>query len=159
MDSTEKPTRWSLTDLLAEPIEQMLAETYGKLEQAITGLEALRGLLGVEMSASDFQKLLAGVESVNLLTSRLEAYTDLWLTEDTQNAAALNLRDQITEVITDANNRMLFFEIWFKDLPDDVANRLIAHGGGLRYFLEAMRQLKPFTLSEPEERMRKRASL
>ena len=153
MEQIEKPTRWSLKDLLAEPVDQALAETFEKLDQALAGLEALRDSLGPEISIAEFKRVLAGVESVNRLTSRLEAYSDLLLTEDTQSPFALNLRDRINEVLTDSNNRMLFFDLWFKDLPDEAANPLIEQSGDLRYFLEAMRQFKPFTLSELEEKM------
>ena len=153
MEQVEKPTRWSLNDLLAEPVAQTLEETFLKLEQALTGFEALRESLTPEIPAQDFKKVLADIEFINSMTSRIEAYADLLLTEDTQSPTALNLRDRVDQVLTDSSNRLLFFDLWFKDLPDDAAKRLIEHGGDLRYFLEALRQFKPFTLSELEERM------
>ena len=55
--------------------------------------------------------------------------------------------------MTDVSNRALFFELWFKELPDDIANKLIEHSGDLHYFLQTMRRFKPFTLSETEEKM------
>ena len=50
-------------------------------------------------------------------------------------------------------NRILFFEIWFKDLPDEAAGKLIAGSGDLKYFLESIRRFKPYTLSEKEEKL------
>ena len=73
--------------------------------------------------------------------------------ENTQNPAVLNLRDRVDQVLTDVSNRALFFELWFKELPDDIANKLIEHSGDLHYFLETMRRFKPFTLSETEEKL------
>ena len=49
---------------------------------------------------------------------RLQAYSFLWFSEDTQNEAALNLRDRLDRSLVDLGNRILFFEIWFKDLPE-----------------------------------------
>ena len=49
------------------------------------------------------------------------------------------------------SNRALFFELWFKELPDEVANQLMQPSGDPRYFLETMRRFRPFTLSEKEE--------
>lgn len=153
MEQVEKPTRWSLHDLLAEPATQTLDEIFSKLEQALVEFEALRESLTSELPSQAFKKMLAGLESINALTGRIEAYADLLLTEDTQNPAALNLRDRVDQVLADSNNRVLFFDLWFKDLPDEAANRLIEHSGDLRYFLKALRQFKPFTLNELEEQM------
>ena len=153
MQQIETPTRWSLKDLLAEPVDQALTENFSKLEQVLAKFEAMRESLVPEISISEFKNVLAAIESVNTLTSRFEAYADLLLTEDTQNPDALNLRDRVDQALTDSNNRMLFFDLWFKDLSDEAANRLIEQSGDLRYFLTAMRQFKPFTLSEPEEKM------
>ena len=149
----EQPTRWSLNDLLPEPVDQALKETFSKLEQSLGQFEATRELLTSEISLQDFQRVLVILESINVLKSRIEGYADLAFAENTQNPAALNLRDRVDQVLTDVSNRALFFELWFKELPDDIANKLIEHSGDLHYFLETMRRFKPFTLSETEEKM------
>jgi oligoendopeptidase F len=84
---------------------------------------------------------------------RLEAYSSLWCAEDTQNEAALNLRDRLDRSLIDLGNRVLFFEIWFKDLPEEVAAKLIAGSGDMKYALESIRRFKPYTLSEVEEKL------
>jgi oligoendopeptidase F len=149
----EQLTRWSLNDLLREPIEQSLEETFSKLERALGQFEAMRELLTDNISPQDFQKILVDLESINILKSRVEGYADLAFAENTQNPAALNLRDRVDQVLTDVSNRALFFELWFKELPDDIATKLIEHSGDLHYFLETMRRFKPFTLSETEEKV------
>ena len=149
----EQPTRWSLNDLLPEPVDQALKETFSKLEQSLGQFEATRELLTSEISLQDFQRVLVILESINVLKSRIEGYADLAFAENTQNPAALNLRDRVDQVLTDVSNRALFFELWFKELTDDIANKLIEHSGDLHYFLETMRRFKPFTLSETEEKM------
>ena len=79
-----------------------------------------------EISEEIFAKILVMLENSNSLMRRLQAYSFLWFSEDTQNEAALNLRDRLDRSLVDLGNRILFFEIWFKDLPEDVAQRLIA---------------------------------
>lgn len=148
-----KPARWSLNDLLAEPVDQSLAEIFSRLEQAMVEFEAARESLTPEISADDFNQILKILERVNILQSRIEGYGFLLLSEDTQNSAALNLSDRMDQVLTDTNNRAIFFELWFKELSDEAAQRLMEHSGDLRYFLETMRRAKPFTLSELEEQM------
>ncbi|MGZ9223964.1 MAG: M3 family oligoendopeptidase [Anaerolineales bacterium] len=153
MEQVDRPTRWSLSDLLPEPVEQALEETFSKLEQALAEFEAARETLTPEIAWQDFNKVLQVLESINILKSRIEGYADLSFAEDTQNPAALNLRDRVDRALTDAGNRALFFEMWFKELSDEATQNLIEHSGDLRYFLETMRRFKPFTLTESEERM------
>jgi oligoendopeptidase F len=153
MQSTEQTTRWSLEDLLAEPIDQALGEAFSNLEQIIDQFEATRGSLTPEISLQEFNTVLAILESINTIKSRVEGYTDLAFAEDTQNPAVLNLRDRIDQVMTDVSNRVLFFEMWFKELPDETANKLIEQSGDLRYFLETMKRFKRFTLTEVEEKI------
>lgn len=153
MEQAEKPTRWSLNDLLPEPVDQALDETFSKLEQALVEFEATREILTPEITWQDFNDVLKKLEAITILKSKVEGYADLSFAEDTQNPAALNLRDRVDQVLTDSGNRVLFFEMWFKELSDDAAQNLIEHSGDLKYFLETMTRFKPFTLTEPEERM------
>jgi oligoendopeptidase F len=150
----EKPTKWTLQDLLfTEPVEQGLEEVFSKLEQALAEFEAASKTLTSEITPQDFNSVLQKLETITLLKSRVEGYADLSFAEDTQNPVALNLRDRVDQVLTDAGNRTLFFEMWFKELPDEVTRNLIEHSGDKKYFLETMTRFKPFTLTELEERM------
>ncbi|HSL31386.1 MAG TPA: M3 family oligoendopeptidase [Anaerolineales bacterium] len=149
----EQPARWSLSDLMQEPVSQSLENHFSALEQALQHLEKRREGLTESISVQEFQEILEILEEINTQSSRLEAYAELLLSEDSQNPAALDLRDRVEQTLADSSNRGLFFDLWFKDLPDETAKRLISQSGDLRYFLEAMRQFKPFTLSELEERM------
>ena len=151
--ANEAPTRWSLADLLAEPIEKSLEQGFAKLEQALVEFEAMRPKLESGASEAEFSAALKQLELISNLKSVVEGYADLWFTEDTQNTAALNLRDRVDQVLTDTANRCLFFELWFKELPDDKATAFMQGSGDLRYFLETLRRFKPYTLSEPEEKI------
>lgn len=153
MEQADKPGKWSLTELLGEQVAQGLEEAFSKLEQAMVTFEAAREVLTSDIAPQEFNRVLSLLESIALIKSRIEAYSDLSFAEDTQSAATLSLRDRVDRVLTDSGNRVLFFEIWFKDLPGETVQNLIAHSGRLKYFLETMARLKPFTLSEPEERM------
>ena len=49
----EQLTRWSLNDLLPEPVDQSLEEIFSKLEQALGQFEATR-------ASAHFRNLVAG---------------------------------------------------------------------------------------------------
>ncbi len=115
--------------------------------------EGMRATLEGGPSPAQFMAALKQLELLANLKSRVEGYADLWFTEDTQNPAALNLRDRVDQVLTDMSNRCLFFDLWFKEVPDDKAASLMAGSGDLRYYLETLRRFKPYTLSEAEEQI------
>jgi oligoendopeptidase F len=57
------------------------------------------------------------------------------------------------QLLTDVQNRTLFFDLWWKALDDETAGRLLAASSDNRYYLEALRLFKPHTLSEAEEQI------
>jgi oligoendopeptidase F len=50
-------------------------------------------------------------------------------------------------------NRTLFFSLWWKDLDNKNATRLMKVSGEYEYWLRQMRNFKPYTLAEPEEKI------
>ena len=153
LTDTYAPTRWSLQDLLPAPGGPELERHLAELDQALAYVEAARPRLSPDIAEADFLDILHCYEAMSRTAYRLGAYASLWFSEDTQNPAALNLRNRLEQVLANAQNRVLFFQLWIKGLPDETAARLFAHSGDLRYFLESLRRFKPYTLSEPEERI------
>jgi oligoendopeptidase F len=153
MSDTSEPTHWSLSDLLSEPVEQSLQSRLAEVEKMVTDLEGLRAVMTPDISIADFKKVLELLEGINSSLRRLQGYAFLWFAENTQNEAALNLRDRLDRSLVDLSNRTIFFEIWFKDLPDDAADRLIEASGDARYSMLAIRRYKPYMLSEAEEKI------
>ncbi|MFN2163263.1 MAG: M3 family metallopeptidase, partial [Candidatus Promineifilaceae bacterium] len=145
--------RWSLQDLLPDPVEQSLQAALADLENKVSALEAQRESLSEDIVTEVFLALLHEYEAISDIMGRLGAYGELWFSEDTHDQAALNMRDRIRATLTEAGNRILFFSLWLKEMPDETAERLIASSGDLRYFLETERKFKPHTLSESEEQI------
>jgi oligoendopeptidase F len=80
-------------------------------------------------------------------------YPGLWITEDTQNQSAQALVARVEQFMAVTQNQTLFFSLWWKDLDDAQADRLMSLSDGYRYWLEEMRNFKPHTLTEPEEKI------
>jgi oligoendopeptidase F len=153
MAEAETKVRWNLTDLFGAADAEQIDLTIRDLEQAVACLESARPSLSAEISTDSFLQLLATYETTVRLQRRLAGYAFLRFAEDTQDQAALSLQNRFNQLLASTENRLTFFELWFKDLPDDAAQRLIAASGDWHYFLESWRRLKPFTLTEPEERV------
>jgi oligoendopeptidase F len=146
-------TRWSLQDLLpaieGPEFDQLLAS----LEEAVSELEASRDKLSAGIPIEEFQRLLTLVERISALARRVGYYGGLWFSEDTQNQEALAFRGRGQKLLTDVQNRTLFFDLWWKELEDEEAGRLLDASGKNTYYLETLRRFKPHTLSEPEEKV------
>ncbi|MFN2165030.1 MAG: M3 family oligoendopeptidase, partial [Anaerolineae bacterium] len=146
-------TRWSLDDLLPATEGPALEHILDELEAKVTQLEASRDQLSPDLPEAEFECLLALIEEISSIASRLQAYGYLWYAEDTQDEDALAFRGRVDRLLTEAQNRILFFTLWWKGLTDGPAERLLAVSGDNRYYLESLRRFKPHTLSEPEEQI------
>ncbi len=139
MNTPPLPTRCNLHALIAEPPGEPLNAHLTQLHECVSLLEATRARLTSYLEEIEFLEILDQYEWMSRTAQRLGAYTTLWFSEGTQNQPALSLQSRIDELLAGANNRTLFFTLWFKDLPDDAARRLIEASGDRHYFLESLR--------------------
>lgn len=146
-------TRWSLADLFSAPDSPDLEAAFTKLDQVVAEFEAFRSDLAHDISPDLFMTILHKYEEIYDLGYRLYGYAGLLYTEDTQNQTAQSLNARVEQFMADLANRALFFSLWWRDLDDSNAARLMAAAGDLEYWLEALRAFKPHTLSEPEEKI------
>lgn len=148
-----QPARWSLNDLIPSTRPEDLESAMEDLKNQATEFEKIRPELTDTISSSDFYRMVHQLEDLEKLASRLMNYSFLWFAEDTQNQAAQTFLAQMDQLGAEISNRILFFNLWWKNLPEPEAARLMADAGDLRYWLEEMRHFKPFTLSEAEEKI------
>ncbi len=152
-DQSFTATRWSLADLLPATKGPELDQILAELEAAVAGLESSRDQLSPDLPEAEFQRLMGLTEQIAALANRLGAYSYMWFAGDTQDQDALAFRGRVENLLTDVQNRTLFFDLWWKGLDDGPAERLLAVSGDNRYYLESLRRFKPHTLSEPEEKI------
>jgi oligoendopeptidase F len=152
-NDTFELSRWSLADLLPATKGPELDHILAEMEAAVAALEASREQLSPDLPEAEFRRLLGLVETTYDLSGRLFAYSYLWFASDTQDQESLAFRGRVDDLITDVQNRTLFFDLWWKALDDEPAARLLAASGDNAYYLESMRLFKPHTLSEPEEKI------
>jgi oligoendopeptidase F len=150
---TYQQTRWSKADLFPAPDSPELEAAFTQLESLTAAFEKRREQLVESIDSATFLSILKEIETLTYLSHKLYAFVELWFSEDTQNQAALSLLARIEQFMAGLTNRTLFFSLWWKALPDEAAQRLMADAGDLQYWLEAIRHFKDFTLSEPEEKI------
>ena len=102
-------THWELGDLLDSHQGPELDQVTGRLESAVAAVEGWKDRLSPDLSAGEFLELLGLLKTVRERSYRLGAYGVLWFSADTQSQDALNYRNQIEQLLTDVQNRLLFF--------------------------------------------------
>ncbi len=146
-------TRWSLVDLFPGIDSPELEAAFPKLEALVAEFEKVRPDLTFEISAERFMEIIKLDEEATKLAYKLNAFANLSFAQNTQDQAAQSLMARVDQFMAELSNRTLFFGLWWKDLPDAAAERLMASSGDIRYYLEEMRHFKPHTLSEAEEKI------
>ncbi|MBP7694705.1 MAG: M3 family oligoendopeptidase [Anaerolineales bacterium] len=148
-----EPTRWTLDALIPSADPAAIDQALTAFEKKVKKVEGWRKKLKPTLAVADFLKLLTEYEAMIQAGMRVYAYAQLKFSENTQDQAALALVMRADQAFAEAQNRVLFFSLWWKALDDKRVARLMAAAGDLRYWLEEMRHFKPHTLSEAEEKI------
>lgn len=147
---------WNLSDLyrrLDDPaIEQDLSEA---LARAQAFAQRYRGRLRSEIAPVELHDALRELESLYEQMDKPLHYAQLVHAEDTQNPRHGALLQSAQERNTQVRQHLLFFDLEWMDLSDDVAQRYIQAPELTRYrhYLERARLFRPHKLSEPEEKL------
>ncbi len=144
---------WSLKDLLPEGSKEEVDALFGSLEKMATEFESFRSRLTPDIPVDGFLDLVDRQEEMTRKANVLFSFANLRFAADTQDQSALALLARIQQFTAELANRTLFFSLWWKDLDNANADRLLAAAGDRRYWLEEMRHFKKYTLTEPEEKI------
>ncbi|RPH70417.1 oligoendopeptidase F, partial [bacterium] len=147
-------TRWSLTDLLPSGDSEAIDAEFSRLSEMIEKFAAeTRPKLTPQIAADEFLEIIRQFEETYRQSVRLHGYANLSFAADTQDQAAQTLMARVQQFGAEMQNKVLFFELWWKQLDDENAQRLMSVSGDFHYWLEEMRHFKQYTLSEPEEKI------
>ena len=124
---------WNLDDLYDGPddprIESELEDT---LAAAKAFRERYRGKLG-ELSAAELNDAVAELERIESTSTRVETYARLRQAADSTDQARGALVQRVRERNTQIETELLFFDLEWSALDDDVAERLLADPALERY--------------------------
>ena len=146
---------WDLTPLYAAPDDGRIEGDVQRAADAAVGFAARwRGQVA-SASAPALAEAIREWESIWEQGRRPGFYASLRFAADTDDAAARRLVDHTREAAVSLANTLTFFELELKALPDDAAARLLTDPAlaDCRHWLEDLRRRRPYTLSEPEERI------
>jgi len=153
MTTTYEQKKWSLDDLFPGHDSPEFNLAIEDLKSGVEDFQKYRDRLEDNLDRDTFFKIIKDLEKLTEQAQHIGYFASLWFTEDTQNQAAQSLQAQTEQLMADMQNQTMFFELWWKKLDKDNAQRLMEDSGDYHYWLEEMRHFKPHTLSEPEEKV------
>jgi oligoendopeptidase F len=119
-------TRWSLEELFPAHDSPQIQEALSALDQ--TTDRTRTGALPPDRGHRKQMILWRSSRrwtTITDLAHRLYGFSGLWFTEDTQNQQALSFSARTEQTMAEMQNRVLFFTLWWKDLDDANAGRLL----------------------------------
>ncbi len=144
---------WSTEDLFPGKESPELQQAKDELNQMMDEFAKHRDQLGPDLSPPDFVQMLEQYERMIRPIARILDYGELLFNADTQDQKAQALSAQGRQLGAEFENKTLFFKLWWKALDDEAAQQYLSQAGDNRYYLEALRLQKPYTLTEPEEKV------
>ncbi len=145
--------RWSLEDLFPGQDSEQMKAAFAEIEAGLESFQRHRQGLGDGMTPENLREIIGELEKISHTVYRIYGYAGLWFYADTQNQQAQSFIARVQQFLAQMENQTLFFSLWWKALDDDKAAALMDQAGEYRYYLQEMRNFKPHTLSEPEEKV------
>ena len=151
--NTYSVKKWDLGELFSGFNSPELQTAFDNVEEQVTSFEGVRNKLKPDMDADTLLDVVRASEEMARIVNRVYAFAELSFAADTQDQNAQSLVGRVQQFVAEIQNRTLFFDLWWKELDEANAERLMNASGDYRYYLEAMRHFKPHTLSEAEEKV------
>ena len=146
-------SRWDLGDLFPSHDGKEMDTAIAALKERVAEFEGLREKLTADIDEEEFLDMVQHMETTTRQAFRIGQFASLWFSEDTQNQKAQTFQSKINQLSAEMQNRVLFFSLWWKAQDDETAKRLMRNAGEFEYYLQQIRNFKPYTLTEPEEKI------
>lgn len=150
---TYTQSAWSLDELYKSLDDPAIEADYAHLEEMTAKFEQTRAQLKPDMCLETFLGLIRQQEEISKTLYRLYGFPELRFAANTQDQKTQSALVRAQATIANVQNRIMFFDLWWKLLDDSNAQRLLDGSGDYRYYLEQLRNYKAFTLSEAEEKI------
>tara|TARA_Y100000310_G_C20699165_1_gene828078 strand:- start:5165 stop:6913 length:1749 start_codon:yes stop_codon:yes gene_type:complete len=145
--------KWNLKDIVPSFTEESLDKTFKSVDKKVKEFEGFREKLNPNISSKDVFSIIEASAKISRELRLPSHYVGLKLTENTGSHKWNATSSKIDQFSTDIANRMMFFSLWWKDLDEDNANRILKDLGKHKHIMEDSRKFKKHTLKENEEKI------
>lgn len=146
---------WKLKDLYAAPDADAIDKDISWCKQEAVAIKDQYYGKVSSLSPDELFSLVERLEKLDTRISKLATYSFLNFTTQMDNAEAGSLDQKIHELNSTCNTSIVFFELEWNKVEDDVAADLLKSEklAGYKHYLEAERRYRPHQLSEVEEKL------
>ncbi len=150
--------RWDLSDLFAAHDDEKIATTLNDCRtRALEFAERYRPALEnpPTLSAATLVDALQELAVIYEALGRVGSYSGLLYAADTAKPEYQDLDQRVEQRSTEIRNLLLFFELAWLKVEDDIAGKLIQDEQlkPYQHYLTSLRRYRPHTLSELEEKL------
>ena len=148
-----KQEDWNLRDLLKAHKGKEFDLYLKNLDKDVKKFESYRKELKNNISPEKLLEIIKHGEDIDCQVSKISSYAHLKFSVDTKSQEARSFKDRMQNYFADIDNKILFFQLWFKNLDNKNADKLIRSSGKYKYYFEKLRLTKDYVLSEHEEKI------
>jgi len=146
---------WDLTPFYRNTSDDNITKDLENIKGRVTLFSAkYRNKLNV-ISPDELLNAVIALEEIYQKTSRIGSFAYLNFTTQSNNAKASAFLQRFEEISSQFQKELLFFELEWASLDDEVANALLENPalGKYRHYLEKIRKYRPHQLLETEEKI------
>ena len=145
---------WDLSEIAKNSKSPEFQNKIREAQNLSEKFEKIKSNLDPKMPAKNFMKILYNLEKISEKMSMVGGYASLSYSANTQSDEATTLMTMMSKLGSDISNKILFFDLWWKNQVDEKnAKRLMRDAGELSEYLRHKRILAKYSLSEPEEKI------
>ena len=128
-----KLSKWDLSQLYSGYDSPELENAFDMIEEQVASFEGVRNKLTPDISTEQFMEVMKADETSTRIANKLYSFAGLSFTADTQDQKAQALQARVMQFLAENQNRTLFFSLWWKELDDANAKRVMDASGDYRY--------------------------
>jgi len=146
--------KWNLDALVKNPTRKTFDKKINEIQRQSERFAKNKSQLKPNISSKKFLQLIHEIEDITEKSSMIGGYAGLKFSEDTQSDEATALLTRISQFGSTIENKLLFFDLWWKKQIDEKnAKRLIKDAGDFSDYLRYKRLVAKYSLTEPEEKI------
>jgi oligoendopeptidase F len=142
--------KWNLKDIIND---KDIDDRLKKIELKVKNFESCKEKLKPDVDVKTINEMIELSEEIARLNVPLYIYAQLGNFADSSDEKFIALNNKIKQINSDNYNRTVFFSIWWKDLDDKNANRILSGLKKNKYSFEHARRLRKHMLKEEIEQI------
>ena len=111
--------KWNLDELVKNPTRLTIDKKLAEIEKSTKKFTSIKKNLSPNISSTKFLKLLHDIEQISEKSGMIGGYSSLRYSENTQSDEATSLLTRISKFSSEVENRLLFFDLWWKKQIDE----------------------------------------